>query len=243
MTWNIRTGGRDRGGPDRLDQVVRVVAEQAPDVLALQELRGFDRDGLLAAVRGPGGDAPAPGPLLLRAAGGGAGPPAAAGSLDAGPVRRPFHHAAHGSWWPPPPARSPCSAPTSTRTPGLRRRVEAGWLVAAVRRAPGELALLAGDLNSLDPSADHTDRLARLPAALPAAAPAPRRAAPWTPARSPGCSPPAWSTSGRRRRRRAGGRRPHRAHPARRRGRVRRDAAGLPARHPGGGAARRATAG
>lgn len=42
MTWNIRTGGRDSGGADRRDRLVRVVAEQRPDVLALQELRDFD---------------------------------------------------------------------------------------------------------------------------------------------------------------------------------------------------------
>ncbi|WP_230415801.1 hypothetical protein [Micromonospora tarapacensis] len=34
MTWNIRTGGQDRGGPDRRDRLARVVAEQRPDVLA-----------------------------------------------------------------------------------------------------------------------------------------------------------------------------------------------------------------
>ncbi|MEK8107328.1 phosphatase PAP2 family protein [Micromonospora sp. M12] len=38
--------------PGRLDQVVQVIDEQAPDVLALQELRGFDRDGLMATVAG-----------------------------------------------------------------------------------------------------------------------------------------------------------------------------------------------
>ncbi|MEV4727932.1 endonuclease/exonuclease/phosphatase family protein, partial [Micromonospora humida] len=43
--------------------------------------------------------------------------------------------------------------------------IEAGWLAAAVRRAPGELALLAGDLNTLDPGTDHTERVARLPVA------------------------------------------------------------------------------
>jgi endonuclease/exonuclease/phosphatase family metal-dependent hydrolase len=45
---------------------------------------------------------------------------------------------------------------------GGRRRMEADWLAAAVRRA-GPLTLVAGDLNTLDPTVDHTERLAGLP--------------------------------------------------------------------------------
>src|SRR5256885_5545640 len=42
MTYNILVGGQ----PDRLDAIVEVIAGQRPDVLALQELRGFDRAAL-----------------------------------------------------------------------------------------------------------------------------------------------------------------------------------------------------
>ncbi|MGC5022627.1 endonuclease/exonuclease/phosphatase family protein [Micromonospora sp. DT47] len=163
MTWNIRTGGRDRTGPDRLDRVVRVVTDQRPDVLALQELRDFDRGGLLADVAGRVGMSPhlarswfgQPVAVLVR-------PPLRV--LAAGPVRRPFHHAA---------ARvvlatgaGPLTMVSTHLDPysGGRRRMEADWLVAAVRPSRGALALLAGDLNTLDPAVDHADRLAGLPA-------------------------------------------------------------------------------
>ncbi|WP_405426002.1 endonuclease/exonuclease/phosphatase family protein [Micromonospora sp. NBC_00617] len=163
MTWNIRTGGADRGGADRLDQVVRVVNQQMPDVLALQELRGFDSDGLMAIVAGRVGMTPhlarscfgQPVAVLVR-------PPYRV--LAAGAVRRPFHHAA---------ARVVVSTSAGPLTvlgthlcpySGGRRRMEVDWLVGALRRAPGPLTLLAGDLNSLDPTVDHTARLAGLSA-------------------------------------------------------------------------------
>ncbi|WP_433119060.1 endonuclease/exonuclease/phosphatase family protein [Micromonospora sp. CA-246542] len=163
MTWNIRTGGRDRGGSDRLDRVVQVVDQQAPDVLALQELRGFDRAGLMATVADRVGMTPhlarscfgQPVAVLVR-------PPYRV--LAAGPLRRPFHHAA---------ARVVVSTPAGPLTvvgthlypySGGRRRMEVDWLVAALRRAPGPMTLLAGDLNSLDPTVDHTARLDGLPA-------------------------------------------------------------------------------
>ncbi|MEU5784046.1 endonuclease/exonuclease/phosphatase family protein [Micromonospora lupini] len=163
LTWNIRTGGRDRGGADRLEQVVQVVNQQAPDVLALQELRGFDSDGLMADVAGRVGMTPhlarscfgQPVAVLVR-------PPYRV--LAAGALRRPFHHAA---------ARVVVSTSAGPLTvfaahlypySGGRRRMEVDWLVAAMRRAPGPLTLLAGDLNSLDPTVDHTERLAGMPA-------------------------------------------------------------------------------
>ncbi|MDG4808668.1 endonuclease/exonuclease/phosphatase family protein [Micromonospora sp. WMMD1120] len=163
MTWNIRTGGRDRGGVDRLDGVVRVVDAQAPDVLALQELRGFDSDGLMADVADRVGMTPhlarscvgQPVAVLVR-------PPYRL--LDAGTLRRPFHHAA---------ARVVVATAAGPLTvlgahlypySGGRRQMEVDWLVAALRRAPGPLTLVAGDLNSLDPAVDHTARLAGLPA-------------------------------------------------------------------------------
>ncbi|MFI5928201.1 endonuclease/exonuclease/phosphatase family protein [Micromonospora sp. NPDC051543] len=163
MTWNIRTGGRDRGGSDRLDRVVQVVDQQAPDVLALQELRGFDRSGLMDTIADRVGMTPhlarscfgQPVAVLVR-------PPYRV--LAAGPLRRPFHHAA---------ARVVVSTPAGPLTvvgthlypySGGRRRMEVDWLVAALRRAPGPMTLLAGDLNSLDPTVDHTARLDGLPA-------------------------------------------------------------------------------
>jgi exodeoxyribonuclease-3 len=36
MTWNIKTGGIDRGGPDRLDAIIAVIRRQSPDLLAMQ---------------------------------------------------------------------------------------------------------------------------------------------------------------------------------------------------------------
>ncbi|MEU1887586.1 endonuclease/exonuclease/phosphatase family protein [Micromonospora rifamycinica] len=164
MTWNIRTGGRDRGGPDRRDLVARVVAAQAPDVLAVQELRGFDRPGALAGFAdrvGMRGHLARtcfgqPVAVLVR-------PPWP--TRSAGPVRRPFHHAAQrvelGTTAGPLTVLSAHLDPYS----GWRRRIEAGWLAGALRRAPGELVLLAGDLNTLDPGTGHADRVARLPAA------------------------------------------------------------------------------
>ncbi|MGC5288797.1 endonuclease/exonuclease/phosphatase family protein [Micromonospora sp. DT231] len=163
MTWNIRTGGRDRGGADRLDQVVRVIDEQTPDVLALQELRGFDRDGLMATVAGRVGMTPhlarscvgQPVAVLVR-------PPYQV--VEAGTLRRPFHHAA---------ARVVVATTAGPLTvlgahlypySGGRRRMEADWLARAVRRARGPLTVVTGDLNSLDPSVDHTERLAGMPA-------------------------------------------------------------------------------
>ena len=161
MTWNIRTGGRDRGGPDRLDRVVTVVTEQRPDVLALQELRDFDRGGLLADVAGRVGMVP----HLARSC---VGQPVAVlvrapwRVLHAGRVRRPFHHATArvvvGT------AGGPLTVFSTHLNPytGGRRRMEADWLAADLRRSGGELALLAGDLNTLDPTTDHTERLAGL---------------------------------------------------------------------------------
>ncbi|SCG71677.1 endonuclease/exonuclease/phosphatase family protein [Micromonospora humi] len=162
MTWNIRTGGRDRDGTDRRDRIVSVVAAHRPDVLALQELRGSDRT--LGGLAQRLGMAPylarswfgQPVAVLVR-------PPLRV--LRAGPVRRPFHHAA---------ARVRVATPAGPLTvfsthlnpySGGRRRIEAGWLATAVRRGGGELAVLAGDLNTLEPDVDHADRLAGLAAA------------------------------------------------------------------------------
>ncbi|MFI7209786.1 endonuclease/exonuclease/phosphatase family protein [Micromonospora maritima] len=161
MTWNIRTGGRDRDGTDRRDRIVSVVAAQRPDVLALQELRGLERTlpglaermGLVPYLaRSCFGQ---PVAVLVR-------PPLRV--LRSGRVRRPFHHAA---------ARvevatraGPLTVFSTHLDPysGGRRRMEADWLAAAVRRTGGGLALVAGDLNTLEPAVDHGARLAGLAA-------------------------------------------------------------------------------
>ncbi|QGN49883.1 endonuclease/exonuclease/phosphatase family protein [Micromonospora sp. WMMD558] len=159
-TWNIRTGGRDAGGGDRRDLIVRVVTDLRPDILALQELRGFD-DGTLAAFAGRMG-------MVARLARSWFAQPVAVlvrpplRILTAGRVRRPFHHAAE---------RVTVATDAGPLTvfgthlnpySGGRRRMEADWLAAAVRRTGGP-ALVAGDLNTLDPAVDHTARLAGLP--------------------------------------------------------------------------------
>nr|WP_204036911.1 endonuclease/exonuclease/phosphatase family protein [Micromonospora qiuiae] len=160
MTWNIRTGGRDTGGPDRRDRIAQVIAGQRPDVLALQELRDLDVSAFAARL----GMRPylarswfgQPVAVLVR-------PPWQV--LSAAPVRRPLHHAAQRVV-----LATGAGALTVIAThlhpySGTRRLVEAGWAAAALRPAHDNLALLAGDLNTLDPYADHAERVARLPAA------------------------------------------------------------------------------
>ncbi len=161
MTWNIKTGGYDRGGADRLEQVIRVVATQRPDVLGLQELRDFDRSDRLARLADAIGMRPylarscfgQPVALLVR-------PPGRV--TRAAPVRRPFHHAAQRV------VVSTDAGPLTVLTAhlnpysGTRRRFEAGWLAGAIRHAPGPMVVLMGDLNSLDPGPDHADRIGRL---------------------------------------------------------------------------------
>jgi endonuclease/exonuclease/phosphatase family metal-dependent hydrolase len=161
MTWNIRTGGRDRRGADWLEQVIRVVTAQRPDVLSLQELHDFDRGDRLARL----GDATGMRPYLARS---GFGQPVAVLVRPPGrvtgvaPVCRPFHHAAQRVVVPT--GAGPLTVLSAHLDPysGTRRLVEAGWLAGAVRRASGSMVVLTGDLNSLDPGTDHADRIERL---------------------------------------------------------------------------------
>ncbi|TDC39284.1 endonuclease/exonuclease/phosphatase family protein [Micromonospora sp. 15K316] len=160
MTWNIRTGGRDGDGADRRDEIVELIDAQRPDVLLLQELRGFD-DRMLAGFAARLGLRPyrsasclgQPVAVLVR-------PPLR--TLAAAPLRRPFHHAAGrvvlATDAGPLTVLGAHLAPYS----GGWRRVEVDWLVRAVRRAPGELTVVGGDLNALDPATDHTAQLSRL---------------------------------------------------------------------------------
>jgi exodeoxyribonuclease-3 len=176
MTYNIKNGG----DPDRLDSISRVIAAQRPDILALQELRRFDRSGgpmvRLAETLGMR-------PFLARSR---FGQPvavlvsASAAVASAGAIRRPLHHAAmrvtvHTD-------RGPLSVISTHLYPysGWRRLREARWLVSAMKReamkreamkreamkrerGPGGMVLLMGDLNSLDPWTDHAERLQHLP--------------------------------------------------------------------------------
>jgi endonuclease/exonuclease/phosphatase family metal-dependent hydrolase len=158
MTYNIRNGGE----PDRLDRIVRVVSAHHPDLLALQELRGFDH-GRLREVAGALGMRPflgrswfgQPVAILVREP---------ARVLASRRIRRPFHHGAVEVI-----VATDGGALTAISThldpySGGRRRWEAGWLAARVRRDVRRdgLALVMGDLNTLDPWTDHTERLGAL---------------------------------------------------------------------------------
>lgn len=157
MTYNIKAGGRGR-----LDAITRVVAEQRPDILALQELRDFDRDG---------------GRLMRRLADGIGMHPFLARSwfaqpvavlvrepiwvVSATPVRRPFHHAAERVVLNTDQGRLTVTGAHLYPYSGWRRQWEARWLAA--RADPARLALVMGDLNTLDPWTDHAERLRRVP--------------------------------------------------------------------------------
>jgi exodeoxyribonuclease-3 len=146
MSWNILNGGRDRW-----DAIAAVVDRVRPDILALQELRGFDRDfpariGMTPYVAGSAFGQPVA--VLVR-------PPLRARSFSA--VRWRLHHAAAV-------VRVGDLRVVSTHLNPFvpeRRRREARWLAARYgsRRRP---VLLAGDLNSLDPYADHAAALATM---------------------------------------------------------------------------------
>lgn len=162
MTYNIKTGGVDGDDPARLDRALRVIEGQRPDVLALQELRGFRRGDRLAALAGELGMRAFPAwscwgqpvAVLVRRPG---------RIRSAGPVRRPFHHAAERVVVAT--DRGPLTVIGTHLYPysGGRRLWEARWLAAAMARAGDGLGLLLGDLNSLDPGTEHAARLARLP--------------------------------------------------------------------------------
>ncbi|MFB6394728.1 endonuclease/exonuclease/phosphatase family protein [Polymorphospora lycopeni] len=167
MTYNIRTGGYDGADQSRLAGVAAVVDRIRPDLLALQELRGFDRRRLagLAESWGMTGHlarsvSGQPVAVLVR-------PPARI--VAAGSVHRPFHHAAARVTVAT--DRGPLTVLGTHLQPysgGWRVR-EAGWLTAPARPRRGTggvpMVLLMGDLNSLDPWTDHRERIERLPPA------------------------------------------------------------------------------
>ncbi len=156
MTYNIKTGGYDGSRGTRLDAIAEVIDSALPDVVALQELRGDSGPWLADRL----------GMRMVRARSSWGQPVAVLTGrewtvLSAGSVARPFHHAA---------ARvelatlgGPLTVISAHLHPhwGWRRLHEARWLVNAVGST--RLALVLGDLNTLDPWTDHQDRLAALP--------------------------------------------------------------------------------
>jgi exodeoxyribonuclease III len=163
LTYNIKTGGQDRADDRRLEQVIRVIDGQRPDVLALQELRDFTRRGRLQRVA----EAVGMRAFLARSA---FGQPVAVfvrppGRLvQATPIRRPFHHAAARVVVDT--DRGPLTIIGTHLNPysGTWRLREARWLIGQARsRADDPMAVLMGDLNSLDPWSDHAERIRRLP--------------------------------------------------------------------------------
>jgi exodeoxyribonuclease-3 len=159
MTYNIKNGGH--GG--RLDAITRIITELRPDVLALQELQDFQRDGERVMRRMA--EATGMRAFLTRSWCG--GQPVAilvrngSAVTSAGRVRRPFHHAAAEVTVDT--DRGPLTVIGTHLYPfsGGRRLWEARWL--ATRADPQRMVLLMGDLNSLDPWIDHADQLHALP--------------------------------------------------------------------------------
>jgi exodeoxyribonuclease III len=164
MTWNIKTGGVDRGRGDRLAAITAVIAAERPDVLALQELRDFGRhDGRrMRAVADSVG-------MVAHLARSIFGQPVAVLVRRPMPILRTatvtwrLHHAAAavtvGT------AAGPLTMVSTHLNPFRpeRRRREATWLAARFASSPG-LVALAGDLNSLDPHTGHAAEIDRLPA-------------------------------------------------------------------------------
>ncbi|MET7420857.1 endonuclease/exonuclease/phosphatase family protein [Dactylosporangium sp. NPDC005555] len=144
LTYNILTGA-DRG---RLDAVCAVVDAAAPDVAAVQELRGdpplAERTGMRLHVAPPRTGQPvgllvAPHLRVLRS----------------GTVPGRFHHGA--AWVEVATSSGPLTLVSTHLFPywGRIRLYEAGRLAAFARRR--ERVVLMGDLNSLDPGTGHRD--------------------------------------------------------------------------------------
>lgn len=157
LTWNIKTGG----GGGRLDAVVALLNRERPDIVALQELRDFQRHdgrrmrevadalGMVAHLAPSAFGQPVA--VLVR-------PPLTI--TGRATVRWRLHHAAAAVEVPTP--AGPLTVVSTHLNPfrPYRRQREARWL-AHRHRAP--LTLIAGDLNALDPDTAHTERLSRLP--------------------------------------------------------------------------------
>ena len=159
LTWNVKTGGS--GG--RLGALVSLIERERPDILALQELRDFQKHGgrRMREVADAVGMTPFLAPsvfgqavaVLVR-------PPLRIVSWSA--VRWRLHHAAASVVVPTAAGHLTVVSTHLNAISPYRRMREARWLAARHRPAKGPV-LLAGDLNSLDPATDHRERLARLP--------------------------------------------------------------------------------
>ncbi|MCO8273274.1 endonuclease/exonuclease/phosphatase family protein [Actinoplanes sp. TRM 88003] len=161
LTWNIKTGGTGR-----LDAITTVIRREQPDLLALQELRNFDRNH--GRTMNEVAEAVGMVPHLARSF---LGQPVAVlvrpplDIIDRAEVRWRLHHAAAvvtvatdaG------PLRV-VSAHLNPFSP-YRRMREAVWL--AHRYRPDRIpTVVAGDLNGLNPGTDHTETLAPQPGFL-----------------------------------------------------------------------------
>lgn len=167
VSWNILNGGADpASGRARWRGQAELLAELAPDVLPLQEARGFDADGAAGlfqaeadlGMRGLLGLAPHTGQhtaVFLRA-----GLRPVRWEVDA--VH--FHHALTQVQVLVPGLAEPlqvASMHLSPLSPALRA-AEVGWLAGLA--APGVLAVLGGDANSLAPGDPEPDDWPALPA-------------------------------------------------------------------------------
>ncbi|WP_308201183.1 endonuclease/exonuclease/phosphatase family protein [Paractinoplanes maris] len=161
LTWNIKTGGKGR-----LDAIAAVIRREQPDLLALQELRDFDRDGgrVLHELAGAVGLVPhlarsflgQPVAVLVRPS---------MQIIDRAEVRWRLHHAA--AIVTVATASGPLRIVSAHLNPfsPYRRMREAVWLAA--RYNPAQVpTVIAGDLNGLDPGTDHTETLAPQPGFL-----------------------------------------------------------------------------
>ncbi|MFC3990387.1 endonuclease/exonuclease/phosphatase family protein [Actinoplanes siamensis] len=159
MTWNIKTGGVDRGRRFRLPAIAEVITAQKPDILTLQELRDFTRnDGRrMTELAGAVG-------MTAHLARSGFGMPVAVLVRD--PLRIThrasvtwrLHHAAAIA------VVATGSGPLTVISAHLNpfsppRRLREARLLAA-RFGGGDRVVVAGDLNGLDPAGDHTEALA-----------------------------------------------------------------------------------
>ncbi|MEV7623509.1 endonuclease/exonuclease/phosphatase family protein [Actinoplanes sp. NPDC089786] len=146
MTWNILVGGQDR-----LGAILDVVRRERPDVLALQELKGWSakRVGEVAGELG----------MTAHLAPSVFGQPVAVLARTALTRTRSItwrlHHAAAVATVGDLTVVSTHLNPFSPE----RRRREATWLAACFFRTRRKV-LIAGDLNSLDPGTDHAEALA-----------------------------------------------------------------------------------
>jgi exodeoxyribonuclease-3 len=153
MTWNIKNGGGDR-----LPAILRVIHREQPDVLCLQELQHFHRYGprlhALAQEAGmtvhlaPAGFAQ-PVAVLVR-------PPRRI--LGRSAIRWRLHHAVAIAVVET--TAGPLTVVSAHLDPSspYRRYREARWLSARYGSAR-RMTLIAGDMNGLDPGADHTATL------------------------------------------------------------------------------------